>query len=45
METAVIPEVQGALAAPGGGKEDCEKRTGHERPLFDFELHPLEGLI
>ncbi|WP_168194714.1 hypothetical protein [Thermococcus aciditolerans] len=45
METAVIPKASNAITIPDEGKEGCEKKTGHERPLFDFELHPLGGLI
>ncbi|WP_167902610.1 hypothetical protein [Thermococcus sp. JdF3] len=45
METAVIPKASSAITIPGEGQEGCEKKTWHERPLFDFELHPLEGLI
>ena len=45
METAAISKALGTITVPSGGKEGCEKKTGHERPLFDFEFHPLGGLM
>jgi len=45
METAAISRALGTITVQYGGKEGCEKKTGHERPLFDFEFHPLEGLM
>ncbi|WP_168188386.1 hypothetical protein [Thermococcus indicus] len=45
MESAVIAKASDAITIPNEEREDCEKKTGHEGPLFDFELHPLGGLI
>jgi hypothetical protein len=45
METAAISKAPDTITIVDGREECCEKKTGHERPLFDFEFHPLEGLI
>ncbi|WP_168169233.1 hypothetical protein [Thermococcus sp. 5-4] len=45
METAAISKAPDTITIVDEREEYCEKKTGQERPLFDFEFHPLEGLI
>jgi hypothetical protein len=45
METGVVTEAPANITPLGGGNEGCEKERGHESPIFDFELRPLEGLL
>ncbi|WP_157726873.1 hypothetical protein [Thermococcus radiotolerans] len=45
METAAISTAPDTITIADGREEGRETRVGHERPLFDFEFHPLEGLI